>query len=155
MDAVLSWKELRISKTYYSLFPGWAINRFQCEDDVKLTEVGTHNFFLSPQSQFPNLKEALPQLLFRNFLKKSCSATPTPQFRNYNFFWSSQLQVHNLRASIPQFSAYCSSRSSLKLYIFLPSGIFCYWKDFKGTVDEILGLCFLHESTPCEPREQL
>ncbi len=30
------------------------------------TEVGTHNFFKSPQSQFCNLKEALPQSQCRN-----------------------------------------------------------------------------------------
>ncbi len=33
----------------------------------KLAQVGTRNFFLSLQSQFRNLKEALPQLQFRNF----------------------------------------------------------------------------------------
>jgi hypothetical protein len=49
-------------------------------------EVGTRNFFLSPQSQFRNLKETLPQSQFRNFLKQCCSATATPQFRNRNFF---------------------------------------------------------------------
>ncbi len=32
-----------------------------------LTEVGKRNFFFSPQSQFRNLKEALPQSQFRNF----------------------------------------------------------------------------------------
>jgi hypothetical protein len=37
-------------------------------------EVGERNFFLSPQSQFRNLKESLPQSRFRNFLKKCCSA---------------------------------------------------------------------------------
>jgi hypothetical protein len=31
--------------------------------------VGTRNFFLSPQMQFRNLKEALPQSQFRNFLR--------------------------------------------------------------------------------------
>jgi hypothetical protein len=72
----------------------------------KLSEVGTRNFFLNPQSQFRNLKEALPQSQFRNFLKKCCSATATPQFRNRNFFLCPQLQVCNLRASFPQLSAY-------------------------------------------------
>jgi hypothetical protein len=38
-------------------------------------EVGTRNFFSSPQSQFRNLKEALPQSHFHNFLKQ-------PQLRN-------------------------------------------------------------------------
>jgi hypothetical protein len=69
-------------------------------------EVGTRNFFLSPQSQFRNLKEVLPQSQFRNFLKKCCSATATPQFRNRNFFRSPQLQVRNLGALIPQISAH-------------------------------------------------
>jgi hypothetical protein len=32
-----------------------------------LAEVGKRNFFFSPQSQFRNLKEALPQSQFRNF----------------------------------------------------------------------------------------
>jgi hypothetical protein len=45
------------------------------------TEVGTRNFFLSPQSQFRNLQEALPQSQFRNFLRNVA-----PQFRNRNFF---------------------------------------------------------------------
>jgi hypothetical protein len=43
-------------------------------------EVGTRNFFLSLQSQCRNLKEALTQLQFRNFLKKCCSAIPQSQF---------------------------------------------------------------------------
>ncbi len=77
-----------------------------CTLHVILSEVGKRNFFLSPQSQFHNLKEALPQSQFRNFLKKCCSATATPQLRNRNFVWSPELQVRNLRASIPQFSAY-------------------------------------------------
>jgi hypothetical protein len=39
---------------------------------VKIETVNTYgtvkrNFFLSPQSQFRNLKEALPQSQFRNF----------------------------------------------------------------------------------------
>jgi hypothetical protein len=36
---------------------------------VKASEVGMHHFFLGPQSQFLNLKEALPQSQFHNFLK--------------------------------------------------------------------------------------
>jgi hypothetical protein len=36
-------------------------------------------FFLSPQSQLRNLKEALPQSQFRNFLK---NVAPQPQLRN-------------------------------------------------------------------------
>jgi hypothetical protein len=46
---------------------------------LSLAEVGTHNFLLSPQPQFRNLKETLPQSQFRNFLKKCCSTTATPQ----------------------------------------------------------------------------
>jgi hypothetical protein len=72
---------------------------------------------------------AIPQLL-----KKCCSATATPHFRNCNFFLSLQLQVRNLRASRPQFPAYFWPRSCLKLYFFLLPGVFCYSEDFKGTV---------------------
>jgi hypothetical protein len=47
-------------------------------------EVGTRNFFLSPQSQFRNLKEALPQSQFRNIslilLRNRNSAIPQSQF---------------------------------------------------------------------------
>ncbi len=61
-------------------------------------EVGTRNFFLSPQSQLRKLKEALSQLF-----KECCSATATLQFCNRNFFFSPQLQLHNSRALLPQF----------------------------------------------------
>jgi hypothetical protein len=54
--------------------------------------VGTRNFFLSPQSQFCNLKEALPQSQFRNFKKKCCSTTAIPQSQ---FFLKSQLESFN------------------------------------------------------------
>ncbi len=47
--------------------------------NVLATEVGTRNFFLSPQSQFRNLKEALPQSQFRKFLR---NVAPQPQFRS-------------------------------------------------------------------------
>ncbi len=68
---------------------------------------GEHvQLFLSPLSQFRNLKEAHPQSQFRNFLKKCCFTTATPQFCNRNFFWCLQLQAHYLRASFRQFSAY-------------------------------------------------
>jgi hypothetical protein len=49
------------------------------DESVKYPEVGTRNFFFSPQSQFRNLKEALPQLQFRNFLR---NVSPQPQLRN-------------------------------------------------------------------------
>jgi hypothetical protein len=46
-----------------------------------LTEVGGHaQLFWSSQSQFCNLKEALPQSQYHNFLKKRCSAIPQLQF---------------------------------------------------------------------------
>jgi hypothetical protein len=50
---------------------------------MKMAEVGTRNFFSSPQSQFRNLMETLPQSQFRNFLR---NVAPQPQFRNRNFF---------------------------------------------------------------------
>jgi hypothetical protein len=42
-------------------------------------EVGMRNCFLSPQSQFRNLKEAIPQSQFRNFLR---NVAPQPQLYN-------------------------------------------------------------------------
>jgi hypothetical protein len=56
-----------------------------CFKTDRKAEVGMRNFFLSPQSQF------------HNFLKKCCSATATPRFRNRNFFLCPQLQVRNFR----------------------------------------------------------
>jgi hypothetical protein len=47
------------------------------------SEVGTHDFFLSPQSQLRNLKETPLQSQFRNFLK---NVAPQPQLPNRNFF---------------------------------------------------------------------
>jgi hypothetical protein len=51
--------------------------------------VGTRNFFLSPQSEFCNLKEELPQLegstsaiAIPELFKKCCSATATLQLLN-------------------------------------------------------------------------
>jgi hypothetical protein len=54
--------------------------------------VGTRNFFLSPQSQFRNLKEALPQSQFRNFLRnvapqlqlRSSAIANFSEVRNFN-----------------------------------------------------------------------
>jgi hypothetical protein len=40
---------------------------------------GHAQLFLSPQPQFRNLKEALPQSQFRNFLR---NVAPQPQLRN-------------------------------------------------------------------------
>ncbi len=59
---------------------------------IKLTDVGTRNFFLSPQSQLRNFKDELPQSQFRNLFKNCCSATATPQLGNRNFFLSPQLE---------------------------------------------------------------
>jgi hypothetical protein len=59
-----------------------------------LSEVGTRTFFWSPQSQFRNVKEALPQL-FKEML-----------LRNRNSAVAIFSEVRNLRASLPQFSAY-------------------------------------------------
>jgi hypothetical protein len=42
------------------------------------------NFFLGPQAQFRNLKEALLRSQFRNFLKEWWSATAIPQSCNCN-----------------------------------------------------------------------
>ncbi len=64
-----------------------------------LSRGGHAQLFLSPRSQFSNLKEAIPQL-FKDL------QPATLQFCNRNYFWSPQLQVRNLRTSLPQFSAY-------------------------------------------------
>ncbi len=81
------------------------------------------NFFLIPQSQFRNLKEALPQSQFRNFLR---NVAPQPQFRNRNFFQSPQLQVHN-------------------------QVFFCYREDFKGTAAGDFRPLFFRELTHMNP----
>jgi hypothetical protein len=65
---------------------------------VTPTEVGAQNFFLSPQSQFRNLKEALLQSQFRDFLKKCCSATATTQS---HFFLKSATSRLQLESSTP------------------------------------------------------
>ncbi len=57
-------------------------------------EVGTRNFFLSPQSQFRNLKEALSQSQFLNFLRK---VAPQPQLRNSAIAIFSA--VHNFKSA--------------------------------------------------------
>ncbi len=59
----------------------------------KITQVGTRNFFLSLQTQLRNLKEALLQSQFRNFLK---NFAPQPQLRNSVIPIFSE--VRNLRA---------------------------------------------------------
>jgi hypothetical protein len=107
-----------------------------------LPEVGTRNFFLSSQSQFRNLKEALPQSQFRNFFR---NVAPQPQLRNSAIAIFSE--VRNLRLSLPQFLAYFWLWSSLKLDIFLPPGFFCYREDFKGTKARDFRRLFFCEST--------
>ncbi len=85
----------------------------------KIAEVGTLNFFLSPQPQFRNLKEALPQSQFRNFLrnvapqlfKKCCSAIPQSQFF---FFKSATLN--------PQLESFTSR--SFGIFLAMESGLF-------------------------------
>jgi hypothetical protein len=59
-----------------------------------MTELGTRNLFLSPQSQFRNLKKAPPQSQFRNFLK---NVDPQPQLRNSTI--AIFPEVRNMRAS--------------------------------------------------------
>ncbi len=62
---------------------------------VTPTEVGAQNFFLSPQSQFRNLKEALLQSQFRDFLKKCRSATATTQSHFFLKSATSRLQLES------------------------------------------------------------
>ncbi len=92
-------------------------------------EVGKRNFFFGPQSQFRNMKEALPQSQFRNFLR---DVAPQPQLRNSALAIFSE--VRNLRSPLPQFLAYFWPWSNLKLDLFYHQVFFCYWEDFKGTV---------------------
>jgi hypothetical protein len=77
------------------------------------------NFFLSPQSQLRNLKEACPQSQFRNFLKNVA-----PQLRNRNFFWSPQPESFTF-AIFGRFLAW----SSLK-YIFFYRQVFFLLRGF-------------------------
>jgi hypothetical protein len=58
------------------------------------------NFFWSPQSQFRNLKEALPQSQFRNFLKKCCSATAIPQSQFFLMSATSNPQLESFISAI-------------------------------------------------------
>jgi hypothetical protein len=75
-------------------------------------EVGSRNFFSSPQSQcrnlkeelpqsqYRNLKEALPQTQFRHFVKKCCSATATPQSQFFIKPAISRLQLETFTSAI-------------------------------------------------------
>jgi hypothetical protein len=91
----------------------------------KLPEVGTRNFFSSPQSQFHNLQEALPQSQFRNFLR---NVAPQPQLHNSAIAMFSE--VRNLRVSLPQFSAIFWPRSGLKMDIFFTTRCFMLLRGF-------------------------
>ncbi len=82
-------------------------------------EVGTRNFFLSPQSQFSKLKEELPQLL-----KKFCSATATPQFCYRNFS-----EVRNFKSATWELHF----RNFRHIFGCGVAWI-CHLEDFKGTV---------------------
>jgi hypothetical protein len=73
----------------------WGLAAFQ-----RIAEVGTRNFFLSPQSQFRNLKEALLQSQFRNFLKKCCSATAIPQSQFFLKSATSSPQLESFTSAI-------------------------------------------------------
>jgi hypothetical protein len=75
---------------------------------VLLAEVGMRNFLLGPQSQFRNLKEALPQSQFRNFLR---NGAPQPQLHNFAIAIFSE--VCNLKTSLPQFSENLAVESGL------------------------------------------
>ncbi len=72
----------------------------RCDLYWQLAEVGTRNFFWSPQSQFRNLKEALPQSQFRNFLKKCCSATAIPQSQFFLMSATSNPQLESFISAI-------------------------------------------------------
>jgi hypothetical protein len=66
-------------------------------------EVGTRNFFLSPQSQFRNLKE---------------------DFRNRNFATFQEILLHNRNSAIPQLQFFLKSATSSLQLENLASAIF-------------------------------
>jgi hypothetical protein len=74
--------------------------------------VGTRNFFLSPQPQFRNLKEALPQSQFRNFLR---NVAAQPQLRNRNFF----LKSATLNPQLERFTT-----AIFSIFLAMESGLF-------------------------------
>ncbi len=96
----------------------------------KITEVGTRNFFLSPQSKLRNLNEARPQSQFHNFLK---NVSPEPQLRNsaiaifsevLNFTSATwELYFRNFRQIF--------GVEQLEIIFFLPPGVFSYCEDFE------------------------
>jgi hypothetical protein len=73
----------------------WGLAAFQ-----SFAEVGTRNFFLSPHSQFRNLKEALLQSQFRNFLKKYCYATAIAQSQFFLKSATSSQQLESFTSAI-------------------------------------------------------
>jgi hypothetical protein len=87
-----------------------------------MSEVGTHNFFLSLQSQFCHLKEAqniaIPQL-FKEILLRNAAITIFSE-------------VRNLRAPIPQFSAYFCCGVALNYSFFYRRVFFAIERILKG-----------------------
>ncbi len=112
-----------------------------------LPEVGTRNFFLSPQSQLRNLKETLPQSQFRNFLK---NVAPQPQFFLKSATSSSQLE--SFTSAI--FGSFLT-QSSLKLYSFYRQVFFAIERILKGEQHEISGLCLHAKTTVTVPKAKM
>jgi hypothetical protein len=102
-----------------------------CSKNHLIPEVGTRNFFLSPQSQLRNFKEALPQSQFRNFLK---NVAPQPQLRNSTIAIFSE--IRNFKSQLESFTSAILGRflawSSLKLYIFYRQVFFAIERMLKG-----------------------
>jgi hypothetical protein len=100
--------------------------------------VGTRNFFLSPQLQFRNLKEALLQSQFLNFLKTCCSAIPQSQSA------TSSLQLESFTSSILSYFWSCcgirlihEKKSEKKILCYCPFNT-SFWFPEKQTVVKIL-----------------
>jgi hypothetical protein len=106
------------------------------EKFVKSAEVGTRNFFLRPQSQFRNLKEALPQSQFCNFLRNVA-----PQLRNRKFFLKSATSTPQLESFTSGIvGTYIFRRGVTRnIYIFTTRW-FLLLKGFKGTIARVFQL---------------
>ncbi len=87
---------------------------------------GHAQLFLSPQSQFRNLKEALPQSQFRNFLKICCSATAIPQSQFFLKSATWEFFFRNFR--------YIFLYGVARIYIFFITRWFLLLRGSKGTV---------------------
>jgi hypothetical protein len=127
----------------------WLDSPLDCAADWCLTpscqiaaEVGTRNFFLSPQSQFRNLKEALLQSQFRNFLR---NVAPQPQLRN------SAIAIFPKSAtSSPQLETFTSAIFGIFLAVewleikyFFTTRFFLFIEMIlKGQYHKIFSLCF-------------